>query len=118
MGHVVAGARWVAPVAVLAGMVSMTACSSELGVKGGGDQSSIPSSIVVDFKVGIPPHQAIAEVKRCHALGITGSDTTRSHGRSATSVLIWGPQSGTEGAAALYKCLKAAPGVVDQTWAG
>jgi hypothetical protein len=101
-----------------AGLVSLTACSSGLGVGGGGGQSSMPSTVVVDFNVGIPPRQAKIEVKRCHPLAIMGTDAARIHGRSVTSVLIWGPQSGTAGASALYHCLKAAHGVVDQEWPG
>jgi hypothetical protein len=108
--------------AMLAGLISVTACSSQLGEGGGGGggggQSSMPSSIVVNFKTGVLPHQAIAEVKTCHPLAVMGSDTARSHGRSATSVTIWGPQSGTTRAAALFKCLKAAPGVAGQSWVG
>lgn len=108
---------WVLGAALLAGLVSLTACSSGLDIKGGGGQASIPSSIVVDFKAGVSPHQATAEVKRCHPVALMGSDTARVHGRSATSIFIWGP-TGTAAASALHKCLKAAPGVVDQNWAG
>lgn len=118
MDAVVAGARRVAGAALLAGLVSLTACSSGLDVKGGGDQPAMTSSIVVDFKEGVTPHQATAEVKRCHPLAIMGTDTTRSHGRSATSILLWGPLSGTAGASALYSCRKIAPGLADQNWGG
>jgi len=90
---VVTGARSVVGAALLAALVSLTACSSALDVRDGG-QPSMPASIVVDFKVGVPPQQALAEVKRCHPLGILGSDTARSHGHPATTIMIWGPQSG------------------------
>jgi hypothetical protein len=118
VGLVVTEARWAVRVALLAGMASLTACSSGLGINGGGGQSSMPASIVVDFKVGVSAHQAIAEVKRCHPLSIMGTNTARSHGLSETGVFIWGPESGTPGSFALYKCLKAAPGEADQNWSG
>jgi len=114
---VLTGARWVVGAALLATLASLTACSSALDVREGG-QPSMPTSIVVDFRVGVPRAQALAEVKRCHPLGILGSDAARSHGHPATSIMIWGPQSGTARASALYKCLKAAAGVGDQNWAG
>jgi hypothetical protein len=118
VGLVVTAARCAMCAAFLAGLVCLTACSSGLGMRGTGDQSSMPSSIVVNFKVGVPPHQATAEVKKCHPLALMGTDTTRERGRSSTSILIWGPQGGTAGASALYHCLKAAPGVADQNWPG
>jgi hypothetical protein len=110
-------ARLAVSAVLLAGLVSLTACSASLDVRGGGGPP-MPSSIVVDFKVGVSHRQATAEVKRCHPLAIMGSDTTRVHGRYSTSLSIWGPQSGTTGASALYSCLKTAPGVADQNWAG
>ncbi|HET7017460.1 MAG TPA: hypothetical protein VFI65_26295 [Streptosporangiaceae bacterium] len=100
------------------GLIGLTACSSGLTLGAAGDQSSPPSAIVVDFKVGVPARQAKAEVKRCHPLSVLGVDTARSLKRSATSILIWGPQSGTASASALRACLKAAPGVADQDWTG
>lgn len=118
MSLVVPDARWPLRAVLLAGMASLAACSSGLGIRGGGGQSSTPSSIVVDFKVGISLHEAKAEVRRCHPLAIMGNDTAHAHGRAAPSILIWGPQSGTARASALYKCLKAAHGVVDQNWTG
>ena len=111
--------RVVAAVAAgVVGLIGLTACSSGLDLGGGGDQSSPPSAIVVDFKVGVPVRQAKTEVKRCHPLSVLGVDTARSRKRSATSIMIWGPQSGTARASALRACLKAAPGVADQDWAG
>lgn len=118
MGLVVTDARWVLRAALLAGLVSLTACSSGLDIKGGGGQASVGSSIVVDFKVGVSPRQATAEVKRCHPVSVMGSDTSHVHGRPATSIFIFGPQSGTAAASALYHCLSAAPGVADQNWVG
>lgn len=116
MGRLAPDTRWWLP-AILAGLACLAGCSSGLGL-GGSGQSSMPAGIVVGFKAGVLPHQATAEVRRCHPLAIMGTDTVRNHGNSAVSVLIWGPQSGTAGASALFNCLKAAPGVTDQNWTG
>jgi hypothetical protein len=107
-----------AVLAGVAGLVGLTGCSSALGISGGDDQPVVPSVIVVDFKVGVPAGQAKAELKKCHPFHVLGVDTARSRKRSATSISIWGPESGTAGASALYKCIEASPGVVDQEWAG
>lgn len=103
---------------LLAGLVSLAACSSALGTGGSGDPGSVPSTVLVGFKVGVPRAQAKAEVRSCHPLSIFGVNTARLHGQSATTVTIWAPRSGTARAAALYKCLKTAPGVAVQNWAG
>jgi hypothetical protein len=110
--------RRVAAGVALAGLIGLTGCSSSLGISGGGDQPVVPSAIVVDFKVGVPARQAQAEVKKCHPLHVLGVDTARSRKRSATSITIWGPESGTARASALYRCIKSSPGVVAQQWAG
>jgi hypothetical protein len=81
-------ARWAVRAVVLAGLVGLTACSSGLRAGGGEDQPQNPSSIVVDFKAGVPLHRARAEVRRCHPIAITGSDTARVHGHRASSIFI------------------------------
>jgi hypothetical protein len=104
----------------MAGLVSLTACSAGLGLGSGGGagQGQPPSSIVVIFKVGVPPRQARSEVRSCHPFDIYGSDTARHHGQSETSIFIWGPPTGTSKATALYDCIKAVPDVASQNWAG
>ena len=119
MGLVVRDARWAACAATLAGLVSLGACSAGLGLgPGGASQGQLPSSVVVIFKVGVPPRQARSEVKRCHPFHISGTDTARHHGQSETSIFIWGPPTGTTKATALYDCIKAIPSVTNQTWVG
>jgi hypothetical protein len=104
-------ARHIASAAVLAGMAAVTACSASPD-----SQPSMPSSIVVFFKPGIPVSQARQMAMKCHPLKIYGSDAARASRHRETSLLIWGPDAGTARASALFRCLKAIPDVLAQSW--
>jgi hypothetical protein len=78
----------------------------------------MPSSIVVSFKPGTPVREARQVVMSCRPLKIYGSDSAGAGRHRQTSLFIWGPDAGTVQASALFRCLKAAPEVLGQSWNG
>lgn len=111
MERVMRTARRAARATVLAGLAALAACTASSG-----GQPSMPSSIVVFFQPGTPVSQARQAVMKCHPLKIYGTDSAQAGRHSETSLLIWGPPAGTARASAMFRCLKAAPAVLDETW--